>query len=151
MSKAVETLLSTLDLEPIEVNLFRGISPKVGWQRVFGGQVIGQALVAAQRTVEAQRKVHSLHGYFMRPGDPESPIIYEVKDYCVGLLDAHCRTIAQSRGGITTSSMGPTSVPRLRWSSATVRPVREDGERTAAQQGARLQDAHIGALQRYAM
>lgn len=78
MSKAVETLLSTLDLEPIEVNLFRGISPKVGWQRVFGGQVIGQALVAAQRTVEAQRKVHSLHGYFMRPGDPESPIIYEV-------------------------------------------------------------------------
>ena len=78
MSKAVETLLSTLDLEPIEVNLFRGISPKVGWQRVFGGQVIGQALVAAQRTVEAQRKVHSLHGYFMRPGDPENPIIYEV-------------------------------------------------------------------------
>jgi len=78
LSKAVETLLSTLDLEPIEVNLFRGISPKVGWQRVFGGQVIGQALVAAQRTVEAQRKVHSLHGYFMRPGDPENPIIYEV-------------------------------------------------------------------------
>lgn len=78
MSKAVETLLSTLDLEPIEVNLFRGISPKVGWQRVFGGQVIGQALVAAQRTVEAERKVHSLHGYFMRPGDPENPIIYEV-------------------------------------------------------------------------
>lgn len=78
MSKAVKTLLSTLDLEPIEVNLFRGISPKVGWQRVFGGQVIGQALVAAQRTVEAERKVHSLHGYFMRPGDPENPIIYEV-------------------------------------------------------------------------
>ena len=78
MSKAVETLLSTLDLEPIEVNLFRGTSPKVGWQRVFGGQVIGQALVAAQRTVEAERKVHSLHGYFMRPGDPENPIIYEV-------------------------------------------------------------------------
>ncbi|WP_075997650.1 acyl-CoA thioesterase II [Salaquimonas pukyongi] len=78
MSKAVKTLLSTLDLEPIEVNLFRGISPKVGWQRVFGGQVIGQALVAAQRTVKAERKVHSLHGYFMRPGDPENPIIYEV-------------------------------------------------------------------------
>ena len=78
MSKAVETLLSTLDLEPIEVNLFRGTSPKVGWQRVFGGQVIGQALVAAQRTVDNERKVHSLHGYFMRPGDPENPIIYEV-------------------------------------------------------------------------
>lgn len=78
MSKAVATLLKSLDLEPLEINLFRGISPKVGWQRVFGGQVIGQALVAAQRTVSEDRRVHSLHGYFMRPGDPENPIIYEV-------------------------------------------------------------------------
>jgi len=78
MSKAVETLLNTLDLEPLEINLFRGVSPKVGWQRVYGGQVIGQALVAAQRTVGEERRVHSLHGYFMRPGDPENPIIYEV-------------------------------------------------------------------------
>ncbi len=78
MSQSVKTLLATLDLEPLEINLFRGRSPKVGWQRVFGGQVIGQALVAAQRTVEAERRVHSLHGYFMRPGDPEHPIIYEV-------------------------------------------------------------------------
>ena len=78
MSKAVETLLKSLDLEQLEINLFRGISPKVGWQRVFGGQVIGQALVAAQRTVVEDRRVHSLHGYFMRPGDPEHPIIYEV-------------------------------------------------------------------------
>jgi len=78
MTKAVDTLLKTLDLEQLEINLFRGISPKVGWQRVFGGQVIGQALVAAQRTVVEERRVHSLHGYFMRPGDPEHPIIYEV-------------------------------------------------------------------------
>lgn len=78
MSNAVENLLATLDLEPLERNLFRGVSPKVGWQRVFGGQVIGQALVAAQRTVDEKRRVHSLHGYFMRPGDPEVPIIYEV-------------------------------------------------------------------------
>jgi acyl-CoA thioesterase-2 len=75
---AVEILLATLDLEQIEKNLFRGMSPQVGWQRVFGGQVIGQALVAAQRTVEAGRHVHSLHCYFMRPGDPAVPIIYEV-------------------------------------------------------------------------
>src|SRR5690606_35410488 len=67
-----------LDLEPLEHNLFRGRSPQVGWQRVFGGQVIGQALVAASRTVEADRPVHSLHGYFLRPGDPAVPIIYEV-------------------------------------------------------------------------
>ena len=78
MSSAVETLLNILDLEPLEQNLFRGESPNVGWQRVFGGQVIGQALVAAQRTVVPDRTVHSLHGYFMRPGDPSVPIIYEV-------------------------------------------------------------------------
>lgn len=78
MFQAVKTLLNILDLEPLEENLFRGQSPDVGWQRVFGGQVIGQALVAAQRTVTEERKVHSLHGYFMRPGDPKVPIIYEV-------------------------------------------------------------------------
>lgn len=77
MPNAIETLLSILDLEPLEHNLFRGLSPQVGWQRVFGGQVIGQALVAAARTVEG-RGAHSLHGYFMRPGDPSIPIIYEV-------------------------------------------------------------------------
>ena len=76
---AVETLIDILDLEPLEQNLFRGRSPQVGWQRVFGGQVIGQALVAAIRTVEPGRPVHSLNGYFMRPGDPEVPIIYETE------------------------------------------------------------------------
>ena len=79
MSTAVENLLAILDLEPIEVNLFRGRSPQVGWQRVFGGQVIGQALVAACRTVDvAGRPPHSLHGYFLLAGDPKVPIIYEV-------------------------------------------------------------------------
>lgn len=78
MSAAMEELLGILDLEQLEHNLFRGRSPKVGWQRVFGGQVIGQALVAAQRTVKSDRFVHSLHAYFMRPGDPSVPIIYEV-------------------------------------------------------------------------
>jgi len=77
MSRALEQLLSILDLETLEVNLFRGLSPQVGWQRVFGGQVIGQALVAANRTVEG-RLAHSLHAYFLRAGDPSVPIIYEV-------------------------------------------------------------------------
>ena len=77
MPNAIDVLLSILDLEPLEHNLFRGRSPQVGWQRVFGGQVIGQALVAAARTVEG-RVAHSLHAYFMRPGDPKVPIIYEV-------------------------------------------------------------------------
>lgn len=77
MTSAVEDLLDILDLEPLEHNLFRGRSPTHGWQRVFGGQVIGQALVAAKATVEG-RGAHSLHGCFMRPGDPKVPIIYEV-------------------------------------------------------------------------
>jgi acyl-CoA thioesterase-2 len=77
MSSAVQELLSVLDLETLEVNLFRGRSPDVGWQRVFGGQVIGQALVAACRTVEG-RQPHSMHAYFLLPGDPKVPIVYEV-------------------------------------------------------------------------
>jgi acyl-CoA thioesterase-2 len=77
MSSAIQDLLAILDLEPLEVNLFRGRSPQVGWQRVFGGQVIGQALVAASRTVEA-RPPHSMHAYFLLPGDPKVPIVYEV-------------------------------------------------------------------------
>jgi acyl-CoA thioesterase-2 len=78
-STAMDRLMATLHLESIEVNLFRGTSPQVGWQRVFGGQVIAQAVTAAQRTVEADRHLHSLHAYFMRPGDPSAPIIYQVE------------------------------------------------------------------------
>ncbi len=77
MSSAVQDLLTVLDLEQLEVNLFRGRSPQVGWQRVFGGQVIGQALVAATRTVEG-RPPHSMHAYFLLAGDPKVPIVYEV-------------------------------------------------------------------------
>ena len=75
---AFDDLLSILDLEQLEVNLFRGRSPQSRWQRVFGGQVIGQALVAASRTVEPERRPHSLHAYFLLGGDPKVPIIYEV-------------------------------------------------------------------------
>ena len=77
MSSAVTDMLSILDLEQIEPHLYRGQSPQVEWQRVFGGQVIGQALVAACRTVK-DRSIHSLHGYFILPGDPKVPILYEV-------------------------------------------------------------------------
>lgn len=73
----VEELIELLDLERIDVNIFRGLSPRDRWQRVFGGQVLGQALVAATRTVEG-RACHSLHAYFLRPGDPKAPILYEV-------------------------------------------------------------------------
>ena len=78
MGKALDDLLDLLDLEQIEVNIFRGRSPEERVQRVFGGQVAGQALVAAGRTVPADRPVHSLHAYFIRPGDPAVPIVYLV-------------------------------------------------------------------------
>jgi acyl-CoA thioesterase II len=78
VTAALDELVGILDLEPIEVNIFRGTSPDEKRQRVFGGQVAGQALVAAGRTVAADRYVHSLHAYFLRPGDPTVPILYEV-------------------------------------------------------------------------
>ena len=78
MGKALDRLIDLLDLEQIEVNIFRGRSPEERVQRVFGGQVAGQALVAAGRTVPPDRPVHSLHAYFIRPGDPAVPIVYLV-------------------------------------------------------------------------
>ena len=78
MPTALDALLALLDLEELEVNLFRGRSPQEGSQRVFGGQVLGQALVASGRTVPAERPAHSFHAYFLRPGDPATPILYQV-------------------------------------------------------------------------
>src|ERR1700733_650102 len=80
MASAVQELIEILHLEALELNLFRGRSPQSRWQRVFGGQVIGQALVAACRTLDdvATRPPHSLHAYFLLGGDPKVPIIYEV-------------------------------------------------------------------------
>ena len=75
---ALSEILGLLELEQIEENIFRGLSPKARTQRVFGGQVLGQALAAAIRTVEPSRLCHSLHAYFLRPGDPRIPILYEV-------------------------------------------------------------------------
>ncbi|MBK1788648.1 acyl-CoA thioesterase II [Prauserella cavernicola] len=76
--QVLDRLVGLLDLEKIEENIFRGVSPPHSPTRVFGGQVAGQALVAAGRTVPEERTVHSLHAYFIRPGDPKVPIVYEV-------------------------------------------------------------------------
>lgn len=76
---ALSKLLTTLTLEPVEENLFRGPRSSEGWQRVYGGQVLGQALTAAAMTVDAIRSIHSLHGYFLLAGDPERDILYEVE------------------------------------------------------------------------
>jgi acyl-CoA thioesterase-2 len=77
MSESLEFLVNLLDVETIEVNIFRGKHPEEERQRTFGGQVAAQALMSAGRTVERGR-VHSLHSYFLRPGDPRIPILYEV-------------------------------------------------------------------------
>jgi acyl-CoA thioesterase-2 len=97
MSTAFEDLLTILDLERIEKNIFRGKSPDVGWQRVFGGLVISQALVAVSRTVE-NRSPHSLHCYFLLPGDPAVPIVYEVERVRDGASFSTRRCVAVQHG-----------------------------------------------------
>ncbi len=76
--QSLQKVIELLDLEEIEQNHYLATSPNEGWQRVYGGQVIGQALVAAAKTVAAERRAHSLHGYFLRAGDTEIPILYKV-------------------------------------------------------------------------
>ncbi|WP_448582232.1 acyl-CoA thioesterase [Thermaurantiacus sp.] len=76
---ALARLVALLDVEEIEVDLYRGANSDPGWIRVYGGQVVAQALAAAQRTVADDRPVHSLHSYFLRPGEPRVPILYRVE------------------------------------------------------------------------
>ncbi len=99
MSSPVQDLLKILDLEQLELNLFRGHSPQTGWQRVYGGQVIGQALAAACRTLDVTaRPPHSLHAYFLLGGDPKVPIIYEVERVRDGRSFATRRVVAIQHG-----------------------------------------------------
>lgn len=78
MDNPVTEIMNIIELETIGPDVFRGYTPDMGWKRVFGGQVVSQALAAALKTVDAARNVHSLHGYFLRPGDPKLPIDYSV-------------------------------------------------------------------------
>ena len=78
MSQVLDDLVNLLTLEPIEENLFRGSSQDLGFRQLFGGQVLGQSLSAMSQTVEDARHVHSLHGYFLRPGDASLPVVYQV-------------------------------------------------------------------------
>jgi len=95
---ALARLLALLDLEKIEENVFRGLSPPERVQRVFGGQVLAQALVAAQRTVPEGRACHSFHAYFLRPGDPRVPILYEVDRSRDGASFSARRVVAIQHG-----------------------------------------------------
>ncbi|MEV6315318.1 acyl-CoA thioesterase II [Streptomyces sp. NPDC051776] len=98
MTNPAERLVDLLDLEQIEVNIFRGRSPDESLQRVFGGQVAGQALVAAGRTTDGLRPVHSLHAYFLRPGRPGVPIVYQVERVRDGRSFTTRRVVAVQQG-----------------------------------------------------
>jgi acyl-CoA thioesterase-2 len=98
MGQALDELLDLLDLEKIEENIYRGRQPDEDRQRVFGGQVAGQALVAATRTVDPTSSVHSLHAYFLRPGDPSIPILYEVDRIRDGRSFTTRRVVAVQHG-----------------------------------------------------
>ena len=78
MSQVLDDLVNLLTLEPIEENLFRGRSQDLGFRQLFGGQVLGQSLSAMSQTVEDARHVHSMHGYFLRPGDAGLAVVYQV-------------------------------------------------------------------------
>ena len=98
MPRSAEELAELLDLETIDVNLFRGIQPDTLLQRVFGGQVAAQSLVAGARTVDAPLSVHSLHSYFLRPGDTAVPIVYDVERMRDGRSFSTRRVVARQHG-----------------------------------------------------
>jgi acyl-CoA thioesterase II len=98
MPESLDDLVELLDLETIDVDLFRGRQPDTSAQRVFGGQVLGQALVAASRTVSPERQVHSLHGYFLRPGDTSVPIVYRPELIRDGRSFSSRRVVASQHG-----------------------------------------------------
>jgi acyl-CoA thioesterase II len=98
VNPALKEVLDLLDLEQIELDIFRGRSPEERIQRVFGGQVAAQALVAAGRTVPPERMVHSLHAYFIRPGDPSIPIVYNVERVRDGRSFTTRRVVAVQHG-----------------------------------------------------
>lgn len=98
MPQSIEELVALLDLEEIEEGLFRGRQPETSLQRVFGGQVASQALVAAARTTEKDRELHSLHAYFLRPGDTAVPIVYDAELTRDGRSFSTRRVVARQHG-----------------------------------------------------
>jgi acyl-CoA thioesterase-2 len=129
MTKVLDDLIALLEIEPLEVNLFRGVSPDERVQRVFGGQVAAQALVAAGRTVDADRHVHSLHAYFLRPGDPKVPIIFNVDRIRDGHSFTTRRVVAIQHGraifNLSASFQIAESGPEHQYEMPEVQPPEE--------------------------
>jgi len=127
----LEELIALLDLERLEVNLFRGVSWKDDRPRVFGGQVAGQALVAASRTVECagdHRNVHSLHAYFLRPGDPTVPIVYDVDRIRDGKSFTTRRVVAIQHGEAIFNLQASFHVPESGLDHQVAMPEAPDPE-----------------------
>ena len=121
--KALAEVLSLLDLEQIEENMFRGLSPRARTQRVFGGQVLGQALAAAIRTVEPSRHCHSLHAYFLRPGDPRVPILYQVDRARDGRSFTARRVVAIQHGVQIFNLAASFQIPESQAQSSATAPT----------------------------
>jgi acyl-CoA thioesterase-2 len=145
MSDSLEALLDLLNLEQIEVNIFRGRSPDERVQRVFGGQVAGQALVAAGRTVPEDRPVNSLHAYFIRPGDPAVPLVYTVDQVRDGRSFTTRRVTAIQHGKAIFTLSASFHHPEQGLEHATAMPdaprpdeLRSDADRLADALGAPL-------------
>lgn len=98
--ESVGELIDLLDLEEIEVGLYRGRQPETALQRVFGGQVLAQQLVAASRTVPEDRQLHSMHGYFIRPGRVDLPIVFEIENLRDGRSFSARRAVARQGGSV---------------------------------------------------
>jgi acyl-CoA thioesterase II len=143
MSTVLADLLQLLDLERLEINLFRGLSRDIGSPQVFGGQVLGQALMAASRTVEPERAVHSLHSYFLRRGDFDAPIVYEVDRSRDGASFTNRRVVAIQHGQqifhLSASFQLPEEGPDHQVEAPPVTPPEELPDLTATVRR-RLQD-----------
>ncbi|MGQ0479762.1 MAG: acyl-CoA thioesterase [Pseudonocardia sp.] len=142
--QALDALVALLDLEQLEVNLFRGVSPPHSPTRVFGGQVAGQALVAAGRTVPDDRYVHSLHAYFIRPGDPRIPIVYEAERVRDGRSFTTRRVLAIQHGEAIFSLSASFQVVQCGLEHSEPMPADVPAPETLADLGTRIASGEDG-------
>ena len=141
-------LLALLDLEKIEENVFRGVSPPERVQRVFGGQVLAQALVAAMRTVPQERTCHSFHAYFLRPGDPKVPILYEVDRSRDGTSFSARRVVAIQHGAQIFILAASFQTPEGGFEHQAQMPVVPDPESLEDDQQVLLRDSALSPSMR---
>jgi acyl-CoA thioesterase-2 len=134
MSRVLEELVALLTLERIEENLFRGQSQDLGWGTVYGGQVLGQALASAALTVPADRVAHSIHAYFLRPGDVRRPIVYDVDRIRDGGSFTTRRVVALQKGQPIFNLAASFQVPEPGFDHADEMPDAPDPETLQSEQ-----------------